>query len=130
MRMSWAGAAAMLLVCGVARADEPGGNETAIGVGIICNTPEQAEHYISRIDGGQEPGAAVSAINAEEHNPRACGVAAVAFTRDATVGSKTVHGKLMEIVRINVVAGFNGSGWQSASGMVQYAVMASKDIEI
>jgi hypothetical protein len=130
----WAAAAAVLLVGGVARAGEPsnlpGTNETAIGIGIICDTSEQAEHFINRVASGQEPGAAMSAINAEEHSPRACGIAAVAFTRDETVGSRTVHGKLMEIVRINVIAGFNGAVWHSASGTVQYAVMESKDIEI
>jgi hypothetical protein len=30
---------------------------------------------------------------------------------------------LVQIVRINVVAGFNGSGWQRVSDLVQYAVL-------
>jgi hypothetical protein len=35
----------------------------------------------------------------------------------------TLEDKLVQIVRINVVAGFNGSGWQRVSDMVQYAVL-------
>lgn len=31
--------------------------------------------------------------------------------------------KLVQIVRINVVAGFNGSAWQHVSDMVQDAVL-------
>jgi hypothetical protein len=34
-----------------------------------------------------------------------------------------LQNQLVQIVRINVVAGFNGSAWQSVSGMVQYAVL-------
>jgi hypothetical protein len=34
-----------------------------------------------------------------------------------------LENQLVQIVRINVVAGFNGSGWQGVSGMVQYAVL-------
>jgi hypothetical protein len=31
--------------------------------------------------------------------------------------------RLVQIVRINIVAGFNGSGWQHVSDTVQYAVL-------
>lgn len=56
-------------------------------------------------------------------DPRACGVAAVAFVRDATLGSEAVKDKLMQVVRINIVAGFNGTDWHQVSGLTQYAVV-------
>ena len=31
--------------------------------------------------------------------------------------------RLVQIVRINIVAGFNGSGWQRVTDTVQYAVL-------
>ena len=37
--------------------------------------------------------------------------------------AKAVENKLMQIVRINVVAGFDGSGWKNVPAMTQYAVM-------
>ena len=37
---------------------------------------------------------------------------------------------LVQIVRINVVAGYNGSGWQRVANMVQYAVIEAKGISI
>jgi hypothetical protein len=39
-------------------------------------------------------------------------------------------GKLVTIMRINVVAGYNGSGWQRVASTVQYAIMptAGEDI--
>ena len=134
MRMFWAAAAAMLLVGGVARADKqshlPGNAETAIGVGIMCNTLEQAERYVSLVAGGQQPVPAIVTVNTEVKDPRACGVATIAFKRDETVDTKSVRGKQIEIVRIIVIAGFNGTGWQPVTGMVQYAVMEPKGIAI
>ncbi len=127
MVKSCATAAAMVLAAfGVARADDlidmtP--DHPAIGVGVMCNTSEQAAQYIGLLAGGQAPAPAMKAVNTQAHNPRACGMATVAFLRDATLVTKTVRGKLVQIVRINVVAGYTGAGWQRTSGMVQYAVM-------
>lgn len=133
MRQSWAAAAALLFACGVARGNDlidltP--DAPVIGVGIICNTPEQAEHYVGLLAGGQQPWPAMNAVNVQAHNPRACGVATVAFIPDATLATKTVRGKLVQIVRINVVAGYSGGGWQRTAGMVQYAVMEPPGQEI
>jgi hypothetical protein len=135
MRLSLA-AAAVFLVCGFAQADEPTNNPdtnnsgAAIGIGIICNTPEQAERYISLVGAGQKAGLAMNIVNTETNNSRACGIAAVAFTRGATLDTKTVHGKPMQVVRINILAGFNGVSWQRSTGVVQYAVMEPSGIDI
>ena len=131
MRMPWAAAAAVLMLCAAARADESGGGnnglptdgQTAIGVGLICDTSEQAVRFVTLRAEGTEPEKAVQTVNSEARKPRACGVAAVAFIPDHTMQMKTIGGKLVRIVRINVVAGFNGSAWQPVSGMVQYAVI-------
>lgn len=132
--MCWAAAAALFLAGGSALAEEPidltEGIGPAVGVGLICNTSEQAEHYVGLLAGGKAPGPAMNAVNAQAHNPRACAVAAIAFIPDATVGTKTVQGRLVQIVRINVVAGYNGAGWQRTAGMVQYAVMEQAGLEI
>jgi hypothetical protein len=37
-----------------------------------------------------------------------------------------VEDKLLEVVRINVLAGFDGNGWQHLPSLVQYAVMEGK----
>lgn len=127
MRMFWAAAAATLLMCGMARADGPAQppekGDAAIGVGIICNTPQQAEQFVSLRRSGAEPGQAMRAVNATARDRRACGIAAIAYIRDATVDTMAMQDRLVQIVRINVVAGFNGSGWQHVTGMVQYAVL-------
>ena len=131
MQTFWAAAAAVLLSCGLAQAAEPGGlnngmlaaGETTIGVGLICDTPEQAERFVALRANGSEPEQAMATVNAEAQAPRACGIAAVAFIPDQTTQLKTIGGKLVRIMRINVIAGFNGSAWQPVQGMVQYAVI-------
>lgn len=108
----------------VSAPSQDGIGEPAVGVGIICNTPEQAERFINlRAEGTAAP-AALETVNTEVKDARACGVAAVAFLRDETIKTRPMGDRLVHIVRINVVAGFNEGGWHRASAMtVQYAVI-------
>ncbi len=101
--------------------------DPGVGVGIICNTPEQAERFVGLRGKGADVPVALNAVNAEARDTKACGVAAVAFLRDQTIATRPMGDRLVQIVRINVVAGFNGTGWQRASAMsVQYAVIEAE----
>jgi len=95
----------------------------AIGVGIICNTPEQMQRLVGLRNNGKEMNRAVIAVNDEAKDPRACGVAAVAFMSDKMVDMKNVQGKLVQIVRISVVATFDGRQWARVPVMTQYAMI-------
>jgi hypothetical protein len=134
MRIFWAAAAAAILVCGAASAEEqgqpPANGDAAVGIGIICNTPEQAELFVSLRSKGAEPGNAMKAVNATVRGQRACGVAAIAYIRDQTVHTEKLRDKLVQIVRINVVAGYNGTSWRHVSDMVQYAVLEGEGVSI
>jgi hypothetical protein len=124
---------AAVLVCGVAQAGEagkPADREATVGVGMICNTADQARHYLAFLASGEEPKLAMNAANTEASDPHACGLAAIAYIRGETVATKSVHDKLLEVVRVDVVAGFNGSGWQRVVGLIQYAVVVAPGIGI
>jgi hypothetical protein len=128
-------AAAVLMIAGAARADDviglPGqGNGPVVGVGVICNINEQAEHFISLRQGGQDIVPAMAKVNEQANNARACGLAAVAFVPDKTMDTKTMGGRLVRIMRVNVVAGYNGSRWQNVAATVQYAIVEAKGEEI
>lgn len=114
--------AGMAMSAGAARADLPGANGPAIGIGMIFNTPAEASRFVELRAKGTEAQKAMEAVNKESRDPHACGLAAIAFIREATVDSKPVADRLVQVVRINVVAGFNGSGWQRVAGKIQYAV--------
>jgi hypothetical protein len=142
MRLSWFIAAALLFAGGLvagnlAQADEanvpgqPGlDGKMNVSVGIICNTSEQAAAYIHMRAGGSEIRSAVLAVNESVKDPKACGLAAVAYVRDKTMSTETVHGTLTSIVRINVVAGYDGEGWSRVPAVTQYAVIEAKGISI
>jgi hypothetical protein len=129
MRGAWAAGAALLFICGTAQADEtnppplPEQNAMAIGIGVICNTTEQAERYVRLRADGAELSPAMNIVNEEAQDPQACGLAAVAFERDKTMDTATMNGKLVSIVRINVVAGYNGHEWLRVPATTQYAVV-------
>jgi hypothetical protein len=133
--LSMTAAATILLIGGAARADEltslPGqANGPVVGVGVICNTSAQAEQFVSLRQDGQDITPAVAKVNEQAQDPRACGVAAVAFVADKTMATKPMGGKLVKIVRINVVAGYNGTGWHHVASTVQYAIVEAKGEEI
>jgi hypothetical protein len=127
MRSSWAVAAVALALWsatpGNVNAQLMEEDNVAIGVGIICNTPEQMERLIGLRNDGEEMNRAVVAVNDEAKDPRACGVAAVAFMSDKMVDMKNVQGKLVQIVRISVVAAFDGRRWARVPTMTQYALI-------
>src|SRR5512141_2115808 len=133
--LSMTAAAAVLLV-GAARADEltslPGAAERGpvVGVGVICNTSAQAEQFVSLRQQGADITPAVAKVNQEAQDPRACGLAAVAFVPDETMAPQPMGGKLVKIVRINVVAGYNGTGWHQVASIVQYAILPTEGQEI
>lgn len=98
--------------------------DAAVGIAIICNTSEQAERFVSLRATGAAVTQALDTVNTEVNDMRACGVAAVAFLRDQTITTRLMGDRVVQIVRINVVAGFNGTGWQRASALtIQFAVI-------
>lgn len=127
MRLTWAAAAGALTICAAASANERSTNPAlggpSVGIGIICNTAEQAARFVSLRAGGADSPHAIQAVNVEAKDAHACGIAAVAFVRDATLAGRAVNDKLLQVVRVNILAGFNGNAWQQTAGMIQYAVI-------
>ena len=144
--LSVAAAAAVLLLSGAAPAQQltdlrgsqvlpqqemPQSGKTAtVGIGVICDTSEQAEQFVDLRAQGQDIRPAMNIVNRKARRPRACGIAAIAFIRGETLDSKPVNGKLVQIVRINVIAGYNGVGWNNVANTTQYAVIETKGLAI
>lgn len=115
--------AAALAAGHAVNAQEPMGEGARIGVGMICNSPAQAARFVELRSQGREGQAAMDLVNQEAHDPQACGLAAIAFTQGQTLELKPVANKLVQVVRVNILAGFDGSGWQQVGAMTQYAVI-------
>lgn len=108
----------------------PGEGGPKIGAGMICDSETQAARFVELRAAGRKAEDAMAAVNKESHNPNACGLATIAFVQDAMLTSKPVDNKLVQVVRINIVAGYTGQGWQSVSNFVQYAVIEAEGISI
>jgi hypothetical protein len=121
-------AVALLLSAGPGRAGEviTSFQEPSVGVGMICNTSDQAQEYLRMRSQGIPADDAMKRINDAAGDEHACGVAAIAFKRDKMLQAHAVENKLLEVVQINVLAGFDGSGWKEIPEMTQYAIMETK----
>jgi hypothetical protein len=73
---------------------------------------------------------AVSAVNSEVSNPRACGVVLAAFTRGEEVGEVRNANRAMKVVEITIVAVPVGNQWHYVTPLKQYAAFPTKGVEI
>ena len=101
-----------------------------IGVGMICDSQAQAARFIELRVKGRKAADAMAAVNRESRDGTACGLAAIAFTQDAMVDSKPVADRLVQVMRITIVAGYTGKTWQRVKGFTQYAVIEADGIEV
>ncbi len=114
----------------IAHPAEPDAGGLQIGVSVICNTGAQAENFVNLRARGTETMTAVNVVNEEANDPKACGLAAIAFRRDRTMTTKSLNGKLVDIVRISVLAGYDGHGWARLPQMTQYAIIPGEGLAI
>jgi len=125
------GLAAGMLAGGIAPAQaQPQADGAKIGVGMICDSQAQAARFIELRAKGRKAADAMAAVNKEARNGKACGLAAIAFTQDAMVDSRSVADRLVQVVRITIVAGYTGKTWQPVKGFTQYAVIEADGIEV
>ena len=104
--------------------------DITVGSTIICDTSEQAHRFVTLRNDGSEAVQALQVINKEANNPTACGPAVVAFRSGETVKSERMGGKFVNVVKVTVLAYNTGAGWSPVPETVQYAIIASTDIEV
>ena len=61
----------------------PSAHKVEIGTALFCNTQQQMERYVAAFDGNDE--AAINAVNAEVHDPNACGYRTIAYIRGSEI---------------------------------------------
>jgi hypothetical protein len=93
-----------------------------VGQGIVCDTPEQVERFVTLRGDGREVADALQTVNKESHSARACDVALVAFTDSKPIAERVIQGKLASIVQIMVHALGNGESWRTIPAHARYTV--------
>ena len=118
-----------LLLCAPVQAqNDHGGRKIEFGDVLVCDTQEQVERYVTLYKGDQE--AAVHAVNREENNPTACGIASAAFVRGPQTATARAENLAFEIVRILVLGLDSQDGFRpvqpapyfTAFGVTEYHV--------
>jgi hypothetical protein len=96
MKPAWHLALLSLLICSPARAEE-----YEHGTALLCDNQRQVERYVALFNGEEK--AAIDAVNEEEHDPNACGLATVAFMRGPGLGTARNKESAFQIVRVLVI---------------------------
>jgi|SRR3954467_13671583 hypothetical protein len=84
-----------------------------IGTGLICDTQQQVERFISLYEGDAE--SAVKKVNDAEGNPTACAVATMAYVRGRTLSTAHHHDTAFQIIPILLLGLVTESGVESVT---------------
>ena len=93
------------------------------GVGIICDSAQQVERYLRLSNGDASLEDAVHMVNTESKNPRACGIAAIAFTTDEQIGTINIPNGIARIMRVRIVGTVTPKGWEPVPVTIQYTAL-------
>jgi hypothetical protein len=85
-----------LLACCPAQAQE-----YEHGTAVLCDSQNQVERYVALFKGEEQ--STVDAVNNEQKDPSACGLATVAFVRGPDLGTARNKDSAFQIVRVLVV---------------------------
>jgi hypothetical protein len=96
MKLAMSFALLSLLVCSPARA-----LEFEHGTALLCDNQSQVERYVELFNG--EERSTIDAVNVEEQDPNACGLATVTFVRGPKVETARNKENAFQIVRILVL---------------------------
>jgi hypothetical protein len=115
MRMLLRLAILSLVLAAPARAAE----NVEVGLGPICDTQKQAERLAALYR--DDAHSAIQTVNAEEHDPSACGVANVAYIRSEPIATVRTEQATFEIVRVMVVGVVTRAGMRPTKPIVYYS---------
>ena len=128
------GMLAASLISATAVAAEDQGQEPAdnihVGQGVVCDTVAQVERFTTLMDESRDMERAITTVNDEAENPRACGMVLAAFVRGEEVGEVRKDNRSMKVVEITILAVPVGDKWHFVTPLKQYTAIAPKGVEI
>jgi hypothetical protein len=95
--------------------------EVRTGKLMICDTQKQVERFVALFNGDART--AVSAVNAEEHNPSACAVADVAYLAGPQIGMARTRSDAFQILPVIVLGLSTPAGLRSIAPAPFYALV-------
>jgi hypothetical protein len=104
-------------------------HEVEVVTNLICDTQEQVERFVALLYDGDAQ-AAISAVNAAEHNPTACGMATAAFVRGPQLATARNKDTTFNIVRLFVVAVVTEAGVESVTPAAFFSLIPIEEIPV
>ena len=120
-RFAWLIAALALLLQSPAYADD-----VRVGTGLLCDTQQQAERFVTVYDG--DSAMAIRTVNAEEHNPTACGVVAMAYMPGPPLSTARTKDLTFQIIEVLVVGIVTQNGMQSVEPAHFFSVVPVEEL--
>ena len=120
-RFAWLTLGLILLLGSPAYADD-----VQVGTGLLCDTQQQAERFAALYDG--DAGIAIRTVNAEEHNPTACGVVAMAYVAGPPLSTARTKDLTFEIIQVLVVGVITRNGMQSVEPVHFFSVVPVEEL--
>jgi hypothetical protein len=95
--------------------------ELETGPIMICDTQKQVERFVQLFDGDIK--VTVGAINTEERDPSACGIADVAYVQGPELGVARNGSHAFRVIPIVVVGAETPAGYKAASPALFFTVV-------
>jgi hypothetical protein len=108
-----------------ASAENTASDDMLTGSGLVCDTKEQAERFISLM--GDDVETTLLAVNREAGDDHACVVATFGFIPGLKVAEVDKNGAIVHVVEVKVMAVATIIGLQLVEPKTYYTVIASKD---
>src|SRR5262245_47256609 len=127
MKLTTCAAILSLLSCLPVTANENLPNQKIeVGVGLVCNSEQQVQRYLSLHTRNAEPETAIRLVNTEAQDPNACSLAAIAFVRGKYGPVVPAPGGQMKVVEITIIAAQTPAGWQRVDHLKQFTAVFEK----
>jgi len=120
-RFAWLTLGLILLLVSPAYADD-----IQVGAGLLCDTQQQAERFAALYDG--DAAIAIRTVNAEEHNPTACGVVAMAYVAGPPLSTARTKDLTFEIIQVLVIGVITRNGMQSVEPAHFFSVVPVEEL--
>ena len=104
-------------------------DEIQVGTGLVCDTQQQVERFVTLYEG--DPQSAVGTVNAEEHNPTACGMITMAFVSGPPLATARNNNKnpSFQIVQVLVIGLVTSEGVQAVEPAQFYSFLEAEELE-
>ena len=94
--------------------------EVELGIAPVCDTQKQVERLASVLSRDDE--SAIKIVNAEAHDPTACGEANIAFVRGSRIGTVRTKDHTFDVVEILVLGIVTANGVQATAPAVYFTL--------